>query len=69
MGAPEGRVVCGVGVGAAGVGLGAGAAVRGRSWLPAETLDPKIRVETIKAQTAIIPVRLTFCSLNNGKLL
>lgn len=78
----EGRVVCGVGVGVAveagragtGVGLGTGVwagvwVVRGRSWPPAKTLEPKIRVETIKPQIARIPVRLTFCSLNNGKLL
>jgi hypothetical protein len=81
VGGPDGRVVCGVGVGVAvdagragavvagvGVGLGAGAVVRGLSWLSAKTLDPKTRVETIKPQIAIIPVRLTFCSLNNGKL-
>ena len=81
VGRPDGRVVCGLGVGVAvdagragavvagvGVGLGAGAVVRGLSWLPAKTLDPKTRVETIKPQIAIIPVRLTFCSLSNGKL-
>lgn len=71
-----GRVGCGVGVdvaagagaGVAGVGVGLGAwVVRGRSWSPAKTLDPKIMAETIKPQIARIAVRLTFCVLNNGK--
>ena len=78
VGAPVGRVGCGVGVdvaagfaaGVAGVGVGLGAwVVRGRSWLSAKTLDPKIMAETIKPQIARIAVRLTFCVLNNGKLL
>ena len=76
---PVGRAGCGVGVDVAagagagvaggGVGLGAGVVVRGRSWSPAKTLDPKIMAETIKPQIARIAVRLTFCVLNNGKLL
>ena len=73
-----GRVGCGVGVevaaglgaGVAGVGVGLGAwAVRGRSWSPAKTLDPKIIAETANPQITRIAVRLTFCVLNNGKLL
>ena len=55
----------------AGVGVGLGVWVLlGRSWpLPATTFDPKMSVETIRAQITKIPLRLTFCSLNNGKLL
>ena len=55
----------------AGVGDGLGVWVlRGRSWpVPATTFDPKMSVETIRAQIKKIPVCLTFCSLNNGKLL
>ena len=73
---PDGRVGVGVAVdaGRAGIGVGVGLGVwagvwvvRGRSWPPAKTLDPKIRVETMKPQIARIAVRLTFCSLNNGK--
>ena len=72
------RVGCGVGVevaagagaGLAGVGVGLGACVvRGRSWLSAKTLDPKIMAETANPQITRIAVRLTFCVLNNGKLL
>ena len=59
----------GAGLAGAGVGLGAGVVVRGRSWSSAKTLDPKIMAETIKPQIARIAVRLTFCVLNNGKLL
>ena len=72
---PEGRgvgveVAAGAGAGVTGVGVGLGACVvRGRSWLSAKTLDPKIMAETIKPQIARIAVRLTFCVLNNGKLL
>ena len=75
---PGGRAGCGVGVevadgigaGVAGVGVGLGTwVVRGRSWLSAKTLDPKIMAETAKPQIARIRVRLTFCVLNNGKLL
>ena len=75
---PGGRVGCGVGVdvaagagaGVAGVGVGLGAwVVRGRSWLSAKTLDPKIMAETANPQITRIAVRLTFCVLNNGKLL
>ena len=76
VGAPVGR---GVGVaagddagvaGLAGVGVGLGACVvRGRSWLSAKTLDPKIMAETTKPQITRSAVRLTFCVLNNGKLL
>src|ERR1044072_7033132 len=71
----DGRVVCGGGVGGdagvvvGGVGLGV-CVLRGRSCSrSAKTGAPNTSPETIKTQTASIPVRLTLCSLNNGKLL
>ena len=57
------------------MGVAAGVPVlRGRSWLKltktlgfADTLEPNIKPDRTKPQTAIIPVRLRFCSLNNLK--
>ena len=64
------EVAAGLGAGVAGVGDGLAAWVlRGRCWSTAKTLDPKIMAETANPQITRIAVRLTFCVLNNGKLL
>ena len=66
MGVAVGAGLAGAGVGVA-VAAGFVCVLRGRSWsLFADTLGPKTSADSIKPQTARIPVRLRFCSLNNS---